>query len=446
MIKKQITVIALAMAVFIVSACGTARKAALPAAGLPIVQKQIAKVEKTFNNDIVQADALSLEDAIYRAMESNPELQVFKTEIKAREARTVQESLLPNPEFDIEIENFAGSGALSGFKSTEMTLAFGQLIELGGKRGERTKVAALESDLALWRYEKKRLNIITDVRRVFTQVLAAQNKLNLDRQLQELAQTFKTNIDTLVQAGRLSTAESARAQVELSNRTLAIQQSKRVLSNAKRMLAASWGSKTVNFFMVDGELSAIEILPEVESLNQALEKSPIIIEQNAVLKRQKAETELAKAQAVPDLVISAGYRRYNESDDQAFVAGLSIPLPIYDRNQGGRQEAQYRERQSEQRLQSLRIHLNTEVNNQLETMRNISAEIEMLQNIILPEAQSAYDIIQKNYRLGKYGLIDVLDAQRQLFDAEGRYLDALAEINLQIIELEGLLGQSINSL
>lgn len=446
MINKRIAVISFALTTIIVSACGTARKAALPVAGLPIVREQIVEAEKTNNKDISVTDTLFLGEAISRALESNPELQVFKTEIKAREARTVQESLLPNPEFNIEMENFVGSGPLSGFKGTETTVTLGQMIELGGKRSKRTRVAVLQSDLALWRYEMKRLSIITDVRRVFIQVLASQKKLNLGRQLQELAQTFKTNIDTLVKAGRLSIAESSRAQVELSNRTLAVLQSIRGLKNAKRLLAATWGSKTVNFSLVEGELTPIEILPEVESLKQASEKSPIIIEQNAVLNKQKAEKDLAKVQAIPDPVISAGYRRFNKSDDQAFVAGLSIQLPVFDRNQGGRQEAHYRVRQTEQQLQSLQTNLDTEIHNRLETLRNISVEIEILQNNILPEAQNAYNIFRKNYQLGKYGIIDVLDAQRQLFDAKGRYLDALAEINLQVIELEGLLGQSIHSL
>ena len=141
----------------------------------------------------------------------------FETEIKAREARTVQESLLPNPEIDFEIENFSGSGEVKG---AETTISIGQLIELGGKRSKRTKIAALQSDIALLHYEKKRLDIITQVRSIFLNVLNAQKKLKLDHQLQDLALSFKTTIDTLVQAGRLSTAESARAQVELSNRKL----------------------------------------------------------------------------------------------------------------------------------------------------------------------------------------------------------------------------------
>ncbi|MCA9734121.1 MAG: TolC family protein [Deferribacteres bacterium] len=439
-------VISCALAMVFLTGCSVAHKATRPMPTPSIVKEHVTKEEKTKSKNSAVTDTLLMLDAISQALKSNPELQVFLTEIKAREVRTLQESLLPNPELDFELENFAGSGPLGGFKSSETTLAIGQLLELGGKRAKRTKVAALQSDLALWRYEIKRLQIITRVRSNFTHLLLAQRKLDLGRRLVGLSQIFKANIDTLVQAGRLSRAESARAQVELSNRKLTLQKNARELKNAQRKLAATWGSGRVDFTAVKGDLGSIKTMPKAEIVQWSLENSPVIIEQKAVIKMQKAKTELANALAVPDLGIRVGYRRFNEIDDQALVAGLSIPLTVFDRNQGGKQEAQLRELQSEQHLFSLQNGIRTGINNQLETIRTISEEIETMKNIIIPEAQNAYDIIQQNYRLGKYALIDVLDAQRQLFDVQGRYLDALGEIKLEIIRLEGLLGQSLDSL
>ncbi|MCK5453601.1 MAG: TolC family protein, partial [Calditrichia bacterium] len=200
-----------------------------------------------------------------------------------------------------------------------------------------------------------------------------------------------------------------------------------------------------NFTRVAGDLFTIRALPEPEWLLGALENSPRIIEQSAVITSRKAETELARAKAIPDPVLIAGYRHFNQTDNEAFVAGLSVPLPIFDRNQGGKKEALFRELQSEQQMQNLRNLLSAELNIRMENLQNFSTEIQTMRNVIIPEAQKAYDIIYKNYRLGNYAIIDVLDAQRQLFDAEGRYIDNLARINLEIIELEGILGQSLKS-
>lgn len=445
MTNKRIRAVSLVLAILALAGCSSSYQATLPAPEMPLVQEHSTNEQKTTNMGLSLSDTLILDEAISRTLASNPELQVLKSEIKASEAHTLQQSLLPNPELVIELENFTGSGPLSGFKGTETTIAIGQLIELGGKRAKRTKIAARQSDLTLLRYEIKRLEIITKVRSIFTQVLAAQMKLNLDHQLLGIAERFKATIDTLVHAGRFSVAEASRAQVELSNRKLARQQSIRELNNSKRLLVSTWGSNTVNFTRVAGDLFTIRALPEPEWLLGALENSPRIIEQNAVITSRKAETELARAQAIPDPVFIAGYRRFNQTDDEAFIAGLSVPLPIFDRNQGGKKEALFRELQSEQQMQNLRNLLSVELNIRMENLQNFSTEIQTMRNVIIPEAQKAYDIIYKNYRLGNYAIIDVLDAQRQLFDAEGRYIDNLARINLEIIELEGILGQSLKS-
>ena len=445
MTNKRIRAVSLVLAILALAGCSSSYQATLPAPEMPLVQEHSTNEQKTTNMGLSLSDTLILDEAISRTLASNPELQVLKSEIKASEAHALQQSLLPNPELVIELENFAGSGPLSGFKNTETTIAIGQLIELGGKRAKRTKIAARQSDLTLLRYEIKRLEIITKVRSIFTQVLAAQMKLNLDHQLLGIAERFKATIDTLVHAGRFSVAEASRAQVELSNRKLARQQSIRELNNSKRLLVSTWGSNTVNFTRVAGDLFTIRALPEPEWLLGALENSPRIIEQNAVITSRKAETELARAQAIPDPVLIAGYRRFNQTDNEAFVAGLSVPLPIFDRNQGGKKEALFRELQSEQQMQNLRNLLSAELNIRMENLQNFSTEIQTMRNVIIPEAQKAYDIIYKNYRLGNYAIIDVLDAQRQLFDAEGRYIDNLARINLEIIELEGILGQSLKS-
>ena len=91
---------------------------------------------------------LTLDRALSLALTRNPGLAAFSLEVRAREARALQASLAPNPDFSIEVENFGGKGTFSGFDGSETTISLGQLMELGGKRGKRTRVAALDGDLA----------------------------------------------------------------------------------------------------------------------------------------------------------------------------------------------------------------------------------------------------------------------------------------------------------
>src|SRR5262245_63115546 len=123
---------------------------------------------------------LTLPQAQALALLQHPRLAAFGWEVRAGEARTLQASLPPNPALGIEVENFAGSGALKGFQGAEITIHLSQLIELAGKRQKRTRVAALERDLVAWDYEAARIEVLTQVTKALVEVLSAQQRL--DRQ------------------------------------------------------------------------------------------------------------------------------------------------------------------------------------------------------------------------------------------------------------------------
>ena len=134
--------------------------------------------------------------------------------------------MLPNPEAGIKLENFAGSGPLSGFASTETTISVGQLIELAGKRAKRTRVAAFEADLAGWDYQTPRLNVLTEVLSGFTDVLTAQKRLALNLELVNIAEQFLLSIQQWVEAGKVSPAEASRARVVLAATRIDLEHSK----------------------------------------------------------------------------------------------------------------------------------------------------------------------------------------------------------------------------
>src|SRR5919109_2751062 len=113
---------------------------------------------------------LTLRQALALALLHNPALASAAWEVRAGEARTLQAGLLPNPEFSVEVENFAGSGAFRGMDAAETTIALSQVIELGGKRLRRARVAALQRDLAAWDYEATRIDVFTATTKAFVEV------------------------------------------------------------------------------------------------------------------------------------------------------------------------------------------------------------------------------------------------------------------------------------
>ncbi len=391
-------------------------------------------------------EELTLEQALAMALQNNPQLTAFSLEIRAREAAALQAALRPNPELELETENFAGSGPLAAFKATETTVSLGQLIELGGKRQKRMQVAVLQSDLASWEYEARKLDVFTQVVTAFSKTLAAQELVRLNTEILSLAEEFQTQIERRVQAGRVSPAALSRAQVETAKARIALQRSKKTLTTARQELAATWGATHLSFKQVRGNLDQVVPLPPLERLKSFLQQNPDLARWQTVKEQRKAARTLAEAQAVPDPHIRIGWRRFNDNGDQALVAGVSIPLPLLNRNQGAVQEAAVRIRQAEWQERSARIELQTLLNRYYQTLAATQHALKALKDEIIPQAQQAFDTIDRGYREGKFGFLDVLDARRTLFSARQHYVQQLAEYQQIRAQIERLVGQSLNTI
>jgi len=406
------------------------------------VKTQIDSALEKINNP---KGLLSLEKALSLALIQNPKLAVYALEIRAREAQSLQMSLLPNPELSAETENFAGSGIYTGMDVSETTISIGQLIELAGKREKRTQLSVLESDVAAWDYEIAKLEIYSTVISAFTQTLLLQEKIELDKELLNIAMQLQETILNRVQAGAISPAESARASVVISNAENILYRSRQQLKDARQQLAATWNGEAL-FEKVDGKMDNLISVPELDIIIKKLGQTPQLARWAVEIEKRKSSLALSKAMAVPDPVISLAYRRINESEDNAIVAGFSIPLPFFDRNQGAIQEAQIRVKQAEWEKRSLENNLKTRIESVYINAEALSSEIIALREKSIPNAEKAFSIISDGYQRGKFQLIDVLDAQRTLFESRNQLLQSSFEHKLAINELEWLTGLDLTNL
>ncbi|NOY78319.1 MAG: TolC family protein [Calditrichaeota bacterium] len=391
-------------------------------------------------------DGLTLSRALSLALKHSPQLAVFSLEIRAREAAALQAALRPNPELNVEAENVAGSGLLSGFRSTETTVSIGQLIELAGKRQKRANAAVFERKLAEWDYKSKKLDVFARVVAAFNHVLAVQEQIKLDKEILALAEEFKTTIAHRVQAGRLSPAELSRAEVETANARIALQRGQKELTAAKLDLAATWGASQITFGQAVGSLDQVTPLPDLDKLLQLTRQNPDLARWQTEKNRRRAVQALARAQAIPDPALSIGWRWFNERGDRAFVAGLSIPLPVFDRKQGAIQEAARRTEQAEWQERSSRIELHALLSSRYQMLAAARQSLKSLKDDIIPKAQQAFETINRGYRQGKFGFLDVLDARRTLFSSRKAYLKNLADYQQIRTQIERLIGQSLENL
>jgi cobalt-zinc-cadmium efflux system outer membrane protein len=388
---------------------------------------------------------LTLPQAQALALLQHPKLAAFGWEVRAGEARTLQASLLPNPEAGIEVENFAGSGALKGFQGAEITIHLSQLIELAGKRQKRTRVAALGRDLAAWDYEAARIEILTQVTQVFVEVLSAQQRRRLNLELVRLAEQVLRTAAERVRAGKVSPVEETRAQVALSASRIALERTQRELDAARARLVVTWGGRIPAFDSVEGTLEPMAAIPSAARLAERIVQNPDIARWATEMAQRQAALDLAGAQRIPDPTIQGGFRNVRETGDNALVMAFSIPLPVFNRNQGEVLEARYRLAKVEEERRTAEVQVRTALAEAYGALASAFVEATQLQNEILPGAQQAFDAVSEGYRQGKFGFLEVLDAQRTLFESRGRYLEVLAAYHKAVAEVEHLIGEPLGA-
>ena len=388
--------------------------------------------------------ALTLSEALSLALMHNPELRAFSWEVRASQARTLQAGLSPNPELDLEVEEVGGTGERSGFDGSETTLQLSQLVELGDKRGKRTKVASVEEEISQRDYEAKRRQVSSDVAKAFVQALAAQERLSLSEEMLRLSGELVETVSQRVEAGKDSPVEKAKAAVVLANARIRHQQALKDLELSHKQLAATWGSTKPHFKGVSGLLSVAPI-PAMDGLTSLIQENPDVVRSSLAVDREKAALELEKAKAGSDITLSGGFQRFEEANDNAMVFGISVPLPISDRNQGGRLEATYNLAKAREQDKAVRTAVEMELAAAYQSLSNAHNEALELDANVLQNAGRLFDASKEGYNQGKLDYLELLDAQRTLFDVKEQYIEALISYHLAKADVERLIGRELSA-
>ncbi len=389
---------------------------------------------------------LTLSEALSLALVRNPELAAFSWRVRESEARALQAELLPNPRLEGEIEDFGGSGDFDDFEESESTIALSQLVEFGGKRARRLRVAELGSTLAAWDFESKRLMVLTQTTQAFVDVLASQERLALSQRSLDLAEQVLRSASERVLAGKSSPLEETRARIIVSKSRIAVERARRGLNGARVRLVSSWGSDTPRFDAVEGQLESIEPAPAFENMVMWVSENPDVARWVAEISDRQARIDLAKARAVPDVTVRGGVKLLGGDDDTAFVVGLSFPLPFFDRNQGGIQEAQFSEAKAREEQRAAELRVRTRLFSAFEALQSSHFAATSLQTDVVPAATQVFTSVREAFSEGKLSYLDVLDAERTLFDVRDEYIQALASYHEARAAVEGLLGRSLESL
>nr|WP_189673153.1 TolC family protein [Pseudomonas sp. SWRI77] len=387
-----------------------------------------------------QANAgLSLPEALAAAFAHNPELAAAGREVGVAEGERHQAGLLPNPELSWEAED-----TRRDTRTTTVTLS--QPFELGGKRGARVAVATIGQAIAQLELERQRNGLRADVVQAFHTALRAQTALELAQQSQALTERGLRVVQGRVTAGQASPVEATRAQVQLAQAQSEVGRAASQRSVAYQALARLTGSPLATFDHLQAAKLSPGAAPTAEALLDKVEQTAEWRLAAAQVERGEASLVSEKAQRIPDLTVSLGSQYSREDRERVNVVGLSMPLPLFDRNQGNVLVAARRADQARDLRNAVELRLRSETRSALSQWATAMQEVQAYDRTILPSAQQAVDTATRGFEMGKFAFLDVLDAQRTLIEARGLYLAALAAATDARAQLERVYGDLEGSL
>ena len=372
-----------------------------------------------------QLDISTLERLV---IEQNLELLSNSKQIEIAKGQLEQSRILPNPIMKFE------SGTGVEFETTGM---ISQTIILGKKRKLKIKLNELYFNKERLEYEILKQAKLTEVFKAFVSILHLQEILILQKDRITVADNLMNAVSRKVEAGKLSPAEKSRARIQLFQERLKLRSIEKSLQTAWNSISVLWGDEKSPFNQAIGDLSLLRDIPILISLEMAPDIQ--IFKLSLDIQQQKIQSE--KAEAIPDLDLGAGLKRSNIQRN-TFQVGLSIPLPIFNRNQGNIKSAISELEQAQLELKRIESQLKTDVSNFQAQLENLVSEITIIDDDIIPEAQNAYTIITDGYLNGRFTYLDVVNSQEMWFQSREQYVNALKDYHTNLFELDRITGNT----
>lgn len=381
---------------------------------------------------------ITVEFAIARALANSPRLKAAHAATNASKGAQSQAGALPNPELGIEADNIAGQGEYSGLKSAEITYGVSQLIEIGGKRDARQEAADHEHSMTHAEFEATRLDLIRDVKTAYAEAVAAKEGVALAEKQKRLADEVLSNVSKRVSAAAVPLFQKSKSEVASSNSAMALDRAQRDYLIARKRLAGFWDSSSSDFDLDTSRFFAITPPPQIAGGEERLRANPDVVRWDAEVARSEAQYALEQANMLPDPRFNAGLKEFRATNDRAFVVGVSIPIPVFNFNQGNVAKARGEVTKAASNKHLAEINLNTELTRSQQELESAYRQAQILKTQILPAAEMAFSQSRQGYDAGKFAYLEVLDAQRTLVEARAQYNDTLKTYHTKRAEVERL--------
>lgn len=391
-----------------------------------------------FGDPLPRASPLTLLEALRVANGQSPRLVEADAMLAGERGRLGQARLRPNPDIAFDAENFAGTGPFSGVRATEFTGTLGVPIELGGKRAARIAAGTTGVGAARARRALSGLDLELAVRQAYARALAADAVVALVRDEQTIAVAIADAAGKLVASGREPPLRQVRADAERASATVAVAAAEQDAQVARRDLQL--------LIAGDGSLPPLDdasLFAPPQAASPAAGALPDLDVARLDAERARRLLRVERAARTPDPRVYIGVRRLQGDNATALVGGVSIPLPLFNRNGGGVAAASAAIVGAEATLMRTRAETATRALDARDRIAGARAQLATIEQSLLPSAVEGLRIARLGYVAGKFGYLELLDAQRAFALARRQRIDAARDYHLAQAELDRALGRTL---
>lgn len=401
------------------------------AAGAPVVVAE-APLDLTADSglDLMQAESL--------ALNKHPQIAEARAQVENARGAYVQAGLPFNPVLQYQSAEI-GNGGASGIHQLQMSQTFVTADKLG--LNQRVQAQAIRRQLA--ELEIAELQVLTRVRAAYAAALVAQRRVELAEKIVDLARQSVASVEALFAAQEVAKTALLQAQIELQQAQISHENAQTQLQSSRRSLAAAIGDVRLPAGPLTGEIGQgltdepwEPLLADIES------RSPVLSRAGADVERARWALQLASAQVIPNITGQVGVGVAGGTDDAIASAGISVPLPIRNRNQGNIRSARANIAAASASLEVQRLNLQQRLADSLGSYQVAYERYQRLISNVVPNAEETFELSRTAFEAGEIDYLQLLTAQRTLFSIRLEVLENAAAARQALADIEGaLVGQ-----
>lgn len=388
---------------------------------------------------------ITIKQALKKTLQNNAELQLYPLIIRGSEALQLQAEVTPLARFDIKIENSLGTGSYEGFDASEVSLSYGQLVELGNKQLNRKKFASDKTNYLKQEYQISRLDILAETSRRFFRNILIQEKLKLITKRIDVEQKALKVIQKRAKAGAAKQADVSKMLLRAGHSKMQKMKLTSELKLAQKRLSAMWMSEPTFDSVSGSSIITLPAIPSRKLLIGMISELPKYQLQLANQRVADSQLLLAQSNGISNLDFTIGVKQHQQSSDQSLNFSVSMPLAFENPNRGRIKAARMQLEQSELQLNNIEQSLKLTMLSSRHRLLSLTEQYDIAKSDLLPQAKQLLTETEKGFQVGHYSVLQWIDAQSELFSIQLKIAELGIQILNQYIELERVIGRSLTN-